>query len=127
MHQDAEAQGADCLKDPDQERCGPRPGHSLGAPPSFSRPALLSFGSGSRRLLVSYQGLSPIQAQRMSVKVEGRDKLANSSFSRRTGRFLAFPPCVGFILRRARLAHAVSGVLKGVTPQSLSFPPCAPG
>ena len=56
MHQDAEAQGADCLKDPDQEGCGPRPGRGLGAPPSFSRPALLSFGSGSRRFLVSYQG-----------------------------------------------------------------------
>ena len=127
MHQDAEAQGADCLKDPDQEGCGPRPGRGLGAPPSFSRPALLSFGSVPVGSLSVTRVLSPIQAQRISVKVEGRDKLANSSFSRRTGRFLAFPPCMGFILRRARLPHVVSGVLKGVTPQSLSLPPCAPG
>lgn len=70
MNKDAEAQGADCLKDPEQERCGPRPGHGLGAPLSFSRPARLSFGSGLHRFLVSYQGLSPIQAQRMSVKEE---------------------------------------------------------
>lgn len=70
MDKDAEAQGADCLKDPEQERCGPRPGHGLGAPLSFSRPARLSFGSGLHRFLVSYQGLSPIQAQRTSVKEE---------------------------------------------------------